>query len=163
MGAGKSTYGSRLAKALSHTFIDLDKLIEERSGRTIADIFENEGEAAFRTLEAEVLRSTAAEEDVVISTGGGTACFHENMDWMNTNGTTVYLRLFENIIQKRLERAKEERPLLAGMDDNERHQFVHETLSMRSIFYSQAEWVIQPEQFGFKKFAEVLREEPIEG
>lgn len=159
MGAGKSTYGKRLANAMGYKSIDLDALIEEKSGKTITEIFESQGEEGFRTLEAEVLRSTLSEEDAVIATGGGTACFHENMNWMNSNGLTIYLRLFENILQKRLERAQEERPLLAGMDDGERHSYVHESLTQRSVFYTQASWVIQPEQFGYKKLAEVLQAE----
>jgi len=157
MGSGKSTYGERLSKAMKHSFVDLDKLIEERVGKTIAEIFEQEGEEAFRKLETEALHSTAEMQDTVISTGGGTACFNDNMSWMNDNGVTVYLRLFESIIQKRLERAVEERPLLAGMDDDERHTFIHETLTERSMHYSQAQWVIQPEQFGFKKLAEIFK------
>lgn len=159
MGAGKSTYGKRLANAMGYKSLDLDALIEEKSGKTIAEIFETQGEEGFRALEAEVLRSTETEENVVIATGGGTACFHENMDWMNANGLTIYLRLFESILQKRLERAQEERPLLSGMDDAERHNYVHQTLNTRSVFYTEATWVIQPEQFGYKKMAEVLQAE----
>jgi shikimate kinase len=158
MGSGKSTYGKKLSKQLGYEHIDLDTLIEEQSGKSISDWFANDGEEAFRAKEAETLRSLADKDNVVISTGGGAACFHDNMQWMNENGFTTYLKLLEPQLLKRLNKAKEERPLIADMSEKEIALFIHEMLNERSMYYSQAKLVIQPEQFQPKHLADYIKE-----
>ena len=95
MGCGKSTYGKKLAGKLKYSSVDLDKLVEEKAGKTVYEIFESEGEDAFRKLEAEALRETADLDNCVIATGGGAPAYWENMAWMNENGKAVFLKLFE--------------------------------------------------------------------
>jgi len=156
MGSGKSTYGKKLAKALDYQFVDLDTKIEEETKKPIADWFANDGEEAFRDKEAEVLRSLSTAEKTVVATGGGAACYHNNMEWMNENGFTVYLKLLEPQLFKRLNNAKEERPLITENTDKDLQLFIHEMLNERSRFYCAAQLIIQPEQFQPKNLVEYL-------
>ncbi|MGB0431111.1 MAG: shikimate kinase [Bacteroidia bacterium] len=157
MGSGKSTYGKRLAKQLGYEHIDLDNLIEEKTGKSIGNWFENDGEDTFRAKEADVLKTLADEENVVISTGGGAACYFNNMAWMNENGFTVYLKLLEPQLLKRLKKGQETRPLVADLSEKELALFIHERLNERSQYYCQAQLVIQPEQFQAKTLAEYIK------
>lgn len=111
-GAGKSTVGQFLAHEMARSFVDLDLVIEQTAGMPIPEIFDKKGEAHFRLLEKEALRSMPVEKSVV-STGGGAPCFHGNMDWMNQHGVTVFLNPPIDIILKRVQK-QGDRPLLAG-------------------------------------------------
>src|SRR5882757_544038 len=91
MGTGKTHWGKLWSKETGYSFFDLDTLIEEQTGKTVAEIFEQEGEAFFREKEKELLRSFAGKDNCIIACGGGTPCLNDNMQWMNTHGTTVYL------------------------------------------------------------------------
>ena len=93
MGAGKTTAARRLAQRLGWEVADTDDLFEEKYKISVCDFFNKYDEALYRKLESEVLKSTESLEDVVISTGGGTACYFDNMDWMNQHGLTVFLRI----------------------------------------------------------------------
>ena len=90
MGCGKSTIGKRLAQKLSLSFIDLDAHIQNNYRKTIADLFDEKGEEAFRRIEQQALMEVADFEDVLVSTGGGAPCFFDNMEVMNRAGVTVY-------------------------------------------------------------------------
>ena len=92
MGVGKTTLGKALADRTGLSFIDLDLFIEGRYRKTIRQIFEAEGEEAFREIERKALHEVAEFEDIILSTGGGTPCFFDNMTYMNSVGTTVYLK-----------------------------------------------------------------------
>lgn len=158
MGSGKSSYGKKLANALGYELMDLDAEIEKRTGHSIPHWFDEIGEDAFREKEAEILRTTVEHDDLVVSTGGGAACFHNSMEWMNENGTTVYLKLLENKLFNRLWKGKSERPLIDDMDQQELKLFIHESMNHRSIFYSAADFIIMPEQFPPKYLKEQLSE-----
>ena len=92
MGAGKTTVGKALAKDLGLMFYDLDWYIESRMHKTVAQIFKESGEEGFRRIERNMLHEVAEFEDVVISCGGGTPCFFDNMEYMNSQGQTLYLQ-----------------------------------------------------------------------
>ncbi|POY39331.1 shikimate kinase [Solitalea longa] len=142
MGAGKTTFGKRLAKRIDVPFFDLDHLIEAFTGGSVADYFAKYGEEKFRELEKQVLQTQELPDNFVLSTGGGAPCFHDNMQWMNANGKTIYLQLAPKAIAGRLENAKEERPLIKGLKGEELVSFIEERLAARESFYKQAQFIV---------------------
>lgn len=142
MGSGKTTLGRKLAYLLQHEFIDLDEYIEEQEGRTISQIFEEDGEDYFRKLERVYLHRIIDREDVVISTGGGTPCFFDNMDQMNEYGKTIYINMHPRALLPRLLSSDDTRPLLAGKDEKGMLDFVFKQIRNREKYYNQAERVV---------------------
>ncbi|MCL3781794.1 shikimate kinase [Prolixibacteraceae bacterium JC049] len=138
MGSGKSTLGRRLAALTGCSFIDMDKFIEEKYFKTVAQIFAEEGEASFREKERLAIEELAGFQDVVIGTGGGAPCFGDNMNQMNQSGITVWLDVPVKALVARLSRAKAERPLIKEKNTEELTLFVEEKLNERNVFYSQA-------------------------
>ena len=143
MGCGKTTLGRRLASKLNYSFIDMDKVIEAETKMSISDYFKTFGEDAFRETESKTMKNTAFPENAVIATGGGAPCFFDNMEWMNANGTTVYLSLSPKSLAKRLASATEQRPILKDLKPEELEQFIAERLKIRERFYKQAKIVIK--------------------
>ena len=138
-GSGKTTLGRALAAHFALPFLDLDAAIVERAGQPIPAIFQQHGEAHFRQLEAEILRAVVARpEPLVLATGGGTPCFHDNLTVLNTTGLTVWLDVPETVLAARLATTAEttSRPLLAAAGPTA--AWLHETLSVRRGFYEQA-------------------------
>jgi shikimate kinase len=138
MGCGKTTLGRKLAARLGYEFMDLDHILEAQVGMSIAEYFSSFGEDAFRKLESEVLKQTKYPEHAVISTGGGLPCFFDNMQWMNTQGKTVYINLSPKTLADRLENEKGKRPVLNGAKGKDLVDFIEEKLSERDKFYNQA-------------------------
>jgi shikimate kinase len=143
MGSGKSTVGKKLASVLGWSYTDLDRKIEEQSGSTIPKLFSQHGEDYFRIVESEVLKSLKAQKDIVVSTGGGTPCFSDNMDYMLETGLTIYLKLTPGQLKNRLSESKGERPLIKGMKETELLEFIEEKLALREQWYKRAEIVIE--------------------
>jgi shikimate kinase len=141
MGCGKSTKAKQLANRLNCPVIDLDAVIVAEQGKTIAEYFAENGEAAFRKLESETLKNYRYPETCVVATGGGLPCFFDNMEWMNANGKTVYLQMTPSQLVSRLHN-REKRPLLKGMDDEQLLAFVETKLAERNAFYTQAQLVV---------------------
>jgi shikimate kinase len=139
MGSGKTTVGKLLAEKLGYSFIDMDAHIEEKYFKSVSEIFAKLGEQEFRKLEKNCLCEIAEFENVVISTGGGTPCFFNNMEYMNAHGLTIYLKLSAKELANRLEHSREgKRPLLADRKGEELIQFISEGLAWREPFYIQA-------------------------
>jgi len=139
MGSGKTTIGKLLANRIGYSFIDMDKHIEEKEFRTIQQIFEEKGESEFRNIEKNCLHEVSQFENTVISTGGGAPCFFDNMEYMNTHGTTVYLQLTAQELAERLESSRaNKRPLLSDRKGEDLLIFISEGLKKREPFYSQA-------------------------
>jgi len=145
MGAGKTTLGKAFARAMGLTFVDLDWYIEERFHKTVSQIFSERGEAGFRELEKRMLHEAGEFENVVISVGGGTPCFFDNMDYMNVAGETVFLDVDVKVLFRRLKVAKQQRPLLADKTDEELTTFIVEALQNRLPFYTKAKYVFNGE------------------
>jgi shikimate kinase len=143
MGSGKSTAGKKLASALEWTFIDLDRKIEERAGKTIPQIFSQDGEDHFRTIEADVLKSMESLSETVVSTGGGTPCHGDNMDFMLGTGITIYLKMTAAHLTQRLLNSSGERPLLKNVPDDKLIFFIEEKLAYREKWYSRANITIE--------------------
>jgi shikimate kinase len=139
MGSGKSTTGRELASFLKWSFIDLDEKIEKMTGMKISEIFSEKGEDFFRKTESEALHTLATEKNAVISTGGGTPCFSDNMDFMLSNGLTVYLRMTPAVLANRLADESEHRPLLKDIRKKELQNYIAGKLSEREKWYSRAE------------------------
>jgi len=146
MGSGKSTTGKKLALHLNWSFIDLDEKIEQTTGMEIRDIFSEKGEAFFRKIESDTLKGMASESNAVISTGGGTPCFGDNMDFMLRTGLTVYLRMTPARLKSRLAGTSEHRPLLKDIGKNGLQEYITAKLAEREKWYSRAEIIVD----GFK-------------
>ena len=140
MATGKTTLGKALAKDLGLQFIDLDYFIESRFRMTISKLFAEKGETEFREIERRMLHEVAEFEDVIVSTGGGTPCFFDNMAYMNQQGTTVQLVASEDVLFTRLTLAHNQRPLVAGKTETELRQYINEMLEKRAPFYSMARY-----------------------
>jgi shikimate kinase len=139
MGSGKSTAGKKLASLLDWSFIDLDKSIEVQTGKTIPELFSLHGEDHFRNIESEVLRSLKSQINTVISTGGGTPCHGDNMDFMLKTGLTLYLKLTPGQLKSRLSESKGERPLIKDLTDEGLLRFIEDKLASREKWYNSAE------------------------
>lgn len=138
MGAGKTTLGRALAKELKIEFIDLDNYIEERLCKSISQIFAEKGEEGFRDIERRMLHEAGEFENLVISTGGGTPCFFDNIEYMNRQGATVFLDVPVERLFIRLSIARKKRPLIMGKSDEELRCFIAEQLAKRLPHYSKA-------------------------
>ncbi|MCQ2095917.1 MAG: shikimate kinase [Bacteroidaceae bacterium] len=149
MGAGKTTIGKVLARQLGYEFRDLDLVIECQQGKRIPDIFADEGEGRFRELERDALRDICRMESAVIAVGGGTPCFHDNMEYMNRHAITIYLKASVDTLIEHIHISSKShgsnRPLLHGMDDRQMRDFISANLPAREQFYSQATHVIDIE------------------
>lgn len=142
MGAGKTTIGRQLARSLGHRFYDLDWYIESRMRRTVRQMFDERGEEGFRRVEHSMLHEVAEFEDVVVSCGGGTPCFFDNMDYMNQQGATVYLKADPDVLSQHLKMGRTVRPLLLGKSDEEVRAFIHEQLEARAPYYEKAKYTL---------------------
>ena len=138
MGAGKTTLGKVLAQKMGLTFYDLDEYIEDRFHRTIPQIFAESGESGFRELERRMLHEVAEFEDVIISCGGATPCFFDNMDYMNTCGETVFLNASPEALKAHLLMGKTQRPLIQGKSPEELLDFIKDSLQKRLPYYQKA-------------------------
>ena len=114
MGAGKTTVGRALSRELGIPFYDLDWYIESRMRKTVKQLFDERGEEGFRRIERNMLHEVAEFENVIVSCGGGTPCFFDNMEYMNQQGQTVYLQASPEVLYGHLLMGKSVRPLLLG-------------------------------------------------
>lgn len=143
MGAGKSTVGSLLASTLNIPFIDMDDYIEDRCGKSISTIFTDSGEEYFRKIEKDCLNEIIkSHEKLVLATGGGVPCFHNNMKRMNKNGITVYIsasyaKLFSRISKE------SHRPLVAAKSPHELMKYIKKHMQARRKYYLQAAVVVR--------------------
>jgi shikimate kinase len=142
MGAGKTTIGKALSKELDIPFYDLDWYIENRMRKTIKQIFDERGEEGFRKIEHNMLHEVAEFEDVIISCGGGTPCSFDNMDYMNLQGDTVYLKASPEVLYGHLKMGKTVRPLLLNKTQEEMKTFIEEQLKQREKYYSKAKYTL---------------------
>lgn len=143
MGSGKTTLGKKVASVLHYPFVDMDDLIEKKTGQSISSIFEQLGEKQFRTLEKEALQTVIQDyPTAVVATGGGAPCFYNNIAQMNHTGVSIYLRLSPEQLIRRIQGAQGHRPLLQSKNDKELLAFITEKLSEREPFYLQATYCV---------------------
>ena len=142
MGCGKSTLGKKLAKNLDFNFIDLDDFIEDCEARTIQEIFEINGESYFRKLERFYLLKVINNKNIVISVGGGTPCFYDNINQMNKNGLTIYINMPTKVLVNRLKSSNKFRPLIEGMKEIELKDYINKTIREREVFYNKSHNIV---------------------
>lgn len=138
MGSGKSYWTKKLSKKLKTGGYDLDFLIESHEEKTIAEIFAEDGEEYFRKTEARILRWFGEKKTFVLATGGGTPCFHENIDWMNKQGLTIWIDESIEILAERLKPEKDHRPLISNLSDEQLKDFLNAKLIERKRVYGKA-------------------------
>jgi shikimate kinase len=142
-GSGKTTLGRILSEKLAIPFFDLDKEIENGEGESIAKIFADQSESYFREIERMYLHKLGNETQGVISTGGGTPAFFDNMDWINSIGISIYLKQDINEIQERIVKNKHLRPLFSDLNEEEITLKLYEILENRRSYYEKAQYVIE--------------------
>jgi len=142
MGSGKTTIGKGLSKMLNLPFYDLDDLIEKKSGLSVSDYFGKYGEDSFRMLEKECLHLTSVLEGAVISTGGGTPCFFDNMEVINNCGISFYLKANEKLLHSRLKESKSKRPLISDLTEDQLIENIMGLLTKRESFYLKAKYTV---------------------
>lgn len=158
-GAGKTTLGKKLAKLLMYSFVDMDDLIIEQEGKSIEQIFEIHGEDYFRQKETKVLRSLIDNNDnLLISTGGGTPCFYDNISLINSNGLSIWISPSAETIALRLWNSenRENRPMLKNKTESEVLGFVINKLNERTEFYSQSKIKLQSDSIQAEDLFEII-------
>jgi shikimate kinase len=147
MGAGKSTLGKKLAKAIGYQFIDSDKEISNQENCTITELFETKGESYFRLKEKAFIDQLSGNENSVIATGGGLPVYNDLMNKLNEKGITVYLRVKPSTLLLRLKEGQKKRPLIATMNDEQLEKFIAEKLLKRESTYLKAQFIVdEPNQ-----------------
>ncbi len=159
MASGKSSTGKTLAAQLKYEFIDLDKFIEQEYKMTIPEIFSSKGEKEFRSMEHNALKKVIEKDKIVVACGGGTPCYYGNMDLMNNNGTTVYLKMSADSLVSRLMSAKEKRPLIANKDEKQLKEFVNRQLEKREDTYHQAQYTVKAKDLNVDELATFVKEQ----
>lgn len=158
MGTGKTYWCKKLAKKLKLGGYDLDFLIESNEERSIAEIFAESGETYFRRTESKVLHWFKEKKAFVLATGGGTPCYHENMQWMNEQGITIWIDESVDTLLQRLKPEKEHRPLIKDLSDEELKRFLTEKLVQRYPFYHQATYHLKGDSISDAGFAKIIKQ-----
>ncbi|MCI5056053.1 MAG: shikimate kinase [Flavobacteriales bacterium] len=156
-GSGKSHWGKKLAKFFSKEHVDLDFAIEKAHGKSIQEIFDSHGEEEFRRVEAEVLRSLDLN-DLVLSVGGGTPAFHENMNLLLNKGFVVYLELSLNSILHRLKNKRNNRPRIKSLSEDELSTKIQSDLKERVPYYERAHLTVKSEDLKLQNLANAILE-----
>ncbi len=143
MGSGKSRTGGEVAAKMDWRFTDMDDLFEEKYRISVLDFFEKYDENSFRNIERKLLHETILEDNMIIATGGGTPCFFDNMDFINNNGTSIYLKPDIALLINRLRIVRKKRPLLKDVRLENLVDFVHQQLVERELFYTKAHFTIE--------------------
>ena len=160
MGSGKTQTGYYISKKLEYNYIDTDAFIEKKYGEKILQIFKTKGEDFFRKIEAESLRYISSNnQNIVISTGGGTPCFYNNMKYMNQKGITVYTKMSSKLLASRLYFNKEKRPLISNINSiEELEKFIqnHKKIREREC-YSYAQIIADMESISLDQLFSIIK------
>jgi shikimate kinase len=158
MGSGKTHWGMRIAEKLQIPFYDLDAVIVHSEGMNISEIFVNKGEEYFRYIEKQTLEDLVArEENFVLSAGGGTPCFFNNIDFMKRNGKVLWLNTSLEALNQRLIKEKMSRPLLKGITESGLRAYIIRKLSERKMYYEQADLMVHEETTDLESFINMLQ------
>ena len=159
MGVGKSSGGRHLARLLNLPFADTDHALMEQTGKDVSVLFEEWGEARFRSEEARVLRELTGNgaHEMVIATGGGTPCYAGNMDFMLAQGTVLHFQVALEPLVIRLAAKRKERPLIADVPLEQLGDFVSRHMAERAPFYSRAHITVDADSLDGERLASVGR------
>ncbi|HEX4851847.1 MAG TPA: shikimate kinase [Puia sp.] len=157
MGSGKTHWGKQLAEKLQLPFFDLDTVIMAREKKSISEIFADKGEEHFRYLEKEVLEELVNQHDhFIISSGGGTPCFFNNIEFMKKNGRVIWLNTSVEILKKRLLGERMSRPLIKSIGEAELRAYIIRKLGERKMYYEQADVMVNEESIMLQPLIELL-------
>jgi shikimate kinase len=155
MGSGKSHWGRQLSQKLQVPFFDLDEQVINKEGKSINDIFDEDGEEHFRMAEKDTLHIiTESHDSFVMATGGGAPCYFNNIDYMKQSGTVVWMNTAMDVLFERLVKEKANRPLLKKLDDSQLKAFIIKKFSDRKIYYEQADIIIDEDNTAIEKILE---------
>ena len=158
MGSGKTMVGRSLSKSNNYNFYDLDKFIELNEKKSISEIFTNKNEVYFREIESKYLNQLISiKEKKIISTGGGTPCYSNNIDLINNNSVSIYLKASVDTLVKRLKDAQINRPLISHLKDtNELKDFISKHLFERNYFYEKAKIKIKTDDLKLREIINLI-------
>jgi shikimate kinase len=160
MGSGKTHWGRLLSEHYGIPFFDLDSAIVESEKKLIADIFSQQGEEYFRYKEKEKLELLTRENtDFVISCGGGTPCYFNNIIHMKKSGRVIWLNTSIDVLKERLLKERKSRPLISAIGDAELKAFINRKLGERKMYYEQADWTVDEQNASLHSFIEILKNE----
>lgn len=145
MYSGKTTVGRKIARKLNFDFRDIDNAFEEKYKISVVDFFMKYGETLFRKIEHDLLIELLSLEKTIISTGGGTPCYYNNMEIINKNGFSLYLKMSIKSIISRMNQSKKRRPVLEQLKNGSVEGFVTNQLLEREKYYNQANQVVKAE------------------
>ncbi len=164
MGSGKTHWGRRLGDKLQIPFYDLDTVITAKENRSVSDIFAEKGEEYFRYLEKDTLEEVVEEqENFILSCGGGTPCFFNNIEFMKKSGKVVWLNTSTDMLRQRLLKERTSRPLIREITDDELQQYILRKLRERRMYYQQADVTVSEENTTLEELIRLLlqsEEEP---
>ena len=146
MGSGKTHWSKIWAEKYKLDCYDLDDLIVETEGLNINDIFHQKGETYFRAAEATALRTFSFQKNFILSCGGGTPCFLDNMDWMKSHGITIYLKATPATIAARLINGNAMRPLVRDLEPNQMIEYAEQKIIEREAFYLRSSLILTEDQ-----------------
>jgi len=159
MGSGKTHWGKLLSQKTGAPFFDLDKVIVDEESKSIAQIFQEKGEEYFRYKEKEVMEQIVDEhETIILSCGGGTPCFFNNIDFMKDSGTVVWLNTCIDTLVERLLKEKNHRPLIKNIDDKNLKAFILKKLQDRRLYYEQASIIVAEESLTIDSLSTLIQE-----
>jgi len=142
MGSGKSHVGELLAQKLDFEFVDTDEMITQKTSLSIVELFKEKGEEYFRLMETEAVKELQSKKRMVLSTGGGLPCFHNNIEKLKKLGVVIYLNVSVDTLINRLKNEISKRPLLKDKNDSEFKTYISSQLDNRKRFYEQADLFI---------------------
>lgn len=157
MGSGKTYWGRSWSEVTGIKHYDLDEEIEKQEGKNVTAIFEEKGEDTFRRLEKEMLHSFLGKDNFILSCGGGTPCYYNNMKWMNEEGITIYLKSSPADLAQRLLKEKETRPLIASMNNDVLEEYISEKLKQREEHYAKAMYHLPAQHITLENFQKIIR------
>lgn len=158
MGSGKTTVGKKLATKLNLDFFDLDDLIVMKFNKSVNEIFASDGEDFFRKYENKLLLEISKSDNFILSVGGGTPCYNNNIDFMNSSGKTVYLQMSDMALYSRLVTFKANRPLIKDLDYDSLKLFIKSKLKEREPFYLKANIIVDALNFKINSLIQTIQD-----